>query len=358
MALRLASRLLRDDRSSEYIHTMSDGPLYEFHPDHSIGARIPEGMEMSSYANSRLTRHKPNSTAPNAPGSRISYAVRHRSRQILHSLTDVLDAVEIAQDPDATDCTGLSHQLASSNVLGVFPNIPKGRKIRIVLSQHTAFTPVIWQKDSALSLTRQVGLAVCLVHEVAHVLNMAIQGERALFGRDYFYQDACCNEAGFNLENILFGGILTFRRLQRIVGHPIFVHADTADEDPLLESYPSAHVYDEYVTPTHTMMHCNSPPSDCRLIARFPRQFASSLFTENFWTRHHAARRNGQIQPSALDCWVFKDVKAGESYIDQSGLTIQVAIRTTVPCSLLDPNLPTKERRLLEHVRDHGHLRT
>lgn len=62
------------------------------------------------------------------------------------------------------------------------------------------------KQDDLMSLAEQYILARNFVHKLGHVLSQAVNGERR---EEVFCKNCVLSEAGFDLENAIFGGIVT-----------------------------------------------------------------------------------------------------------------------------------------------------
>lgn len=334
LPLRLATKMLYDFRAAFWIVTMMDGSLHEIDPWDNISNEIPARLLSTNLLDGKrlMRRTRP---APGTPaGDAAFYAnMRRRSREILDNLTETLSEIKVASPGADGNFTRDSLYGLGSNASRNFPAAPS-YQVDITLKEKTAFDFQHYPNDPFGTLSYHSRLARTLVHEIGHVVSTAAHGDRAMRNGDVFYNNYLCNEAGYNLEMILFGG------LNHLAEMPRYYSNSPEQFTTLALEYPSKRFLNLYASA--------GDPIDQRLTmdryfaaSRFPMRFLVAMFTERFW-RVDVPRMAGAIRPTPAATWIFATMEAGESFISESGYQIVVNATKTVPCSIADPTLSVR----------------
>lgn len=343
-ALRLASRLLLDDRAAQYITTIMDGSLHSIDENDRLSPEIDVFLLCSiTLENVRLVRcPRPVS---GGTGFWVDDTMRVRSREILQNLAGYLEEFVCSEEGTESSWTTLSGAVASAETLATFPYGPD-RQFEIHLGHTTTWTSLRYPKNSKLALGFHFGLASSLVHEVAHVLSRATHDWRP---EDVFFYNSSCNEAGYNLETVLFGGVTSIDNLIAYLTPDLVVDPPSGPAVPLRIEYPSRKFVTLYAG-VQRPVGLRQIPDRFRVVTRIPWAFLASMFTEAFWPMSYGPFDPGPIQPENLCKWVFYDVKVGDRYVSEAGRTMIAENARTVPCSLLDISLPLRVQRELRRI--------
>lgn len=339
VSLKLASRLLLDDRATRYITTMVDGGLYPTGAGNQTFAGYdlaPLLLQGGPLGNQRLVRCS--RQGPNAP---VTDAMRRRSREILRDLAEVIHGIEIVAPNMNGDFTGLTQRPMTARGRQIFPAAPS-REIGIWLKHNTAWNIERYPPFSDITRVHQFVLARTLVHEVAHVLSNAVHGHRI---EDVFYEDEPCNEAGFNLDNALFGGNLQFDDLV-----PSLVNIPTTGMCPYRLQYPDRNLIARYKAILNNPDIAERQTTDkYTIITRIPCVFLASMFTESFWRDQVPGMAAGPIEPTPSHRWIVHFVLAGEWMMTEQGL-VQAISGGFCTCVWDDGSLPPRVKNQLRSI--------
>lgn len=171
-------------------------------------------------------------------------------------------------------------------------------------------TKMLNKNDWALLRTLQLEFAITMVHEVAHALFYALQGDQAY---EPFFGDAAVSEVGFELEWRLFGGRITrlFHQDQtirlyqkktrtRVVGRSRLTGLVVMFEWPeqgMVEDYRGTNLRFDYKEE-------QIPKKD--FVWRLPLDWFGSLFTKAFWAS--AEHDLTMLDPPREMAYTFKQV--------------------------------------------------
>lgn len=338
LPLRLASRMLLDQRYTEYVETVTNGSLHCFGEDGQLSPEIPIA-HLAEFGEYRLVRR--GRTPPGLPMPTARY---QKCQELLRDLVGTLDGIVLADANMSTGAMTTPTDIApSTSTLSKFPDSPY--KTQINLSEDLALSFMDHLENSARALGCHYLLARSLVHEIAHVLNVAIHGDREAV----FYNDSGCNESGFDMDMVVFGGIAGIEDLGIWMGHPKFGQQTWA---MVSDEYPRKELVDLYIKAGQPMgIRCEL--DDYYMTSRIPWRFVASMFTTNFWDNVVPTMTGRPIQPDLVLTWAVRQVEPGEKYINAEGIVVDPATRRTAPCSLLDPSLPARVRGVLDAaVRD------
>lgn len=340
MPLRLASKLLEDDRAAEYIVTLVDGPLhYLSEYTGKIEAQVPDGLDLRVISDLPLIRLQPAIVVAHS-----SDAIRQRSREILLHLVKALDSIQLANS-DAGDLTQLSPYPMPNDLDSIFHRSANGNTLWIHLSNQSARSHRSHPANSVLAMVQHAHLAFVLVHEVMHVLSAATHGDRGTGGCDMWCEPHICNEVGFNLELALFGGINNFEPLSEIPGHPIRISKADTDSAPIMIQYPAQRWIDSYAAlPNAPRIYTRVNFDGYHRFTRVPRLFLANMFTEDFWNTYVPTLGLAPIRPDQSAApparWIFKDVKQNEVYKSATNIDMRARVGKTVACTRYDKTLP------------------
>lgn len=333
--LKLASRILRDQRAMEFIVTTMDGSLHNDHPREE-----DPGPERSW---EELDACEPNSEKPTTrllryprPADLVKRAdpvahIRYRATAILQHLANVLESIEIGK----IDSAGTTMIYPTEEIPLVSRwMFPRAGKADMVLSSDK----VCWEFDPAeeplANLMNSYQTARVIVHEIAHVLNKSVNGDRK---EEVFHGNSCCDEAGYAFEKVVFGGIAGIHDLNLS-----YTEHEIPGEALISVSYPNQH---------HIKLHGTDSPIAQRWYldewitsTRIPWHFIARMFTDKFWAEE-VPLMVGPIQPQPDDRfrWLTKFVQRGETFVTSDGSTATATkSNTVVTCSTYDPDLPTR----------------
>lgn len=352
LPLRLASRMLNDRRVVEYIVTCTDGSLHDDHPRESAPgpelniAEVMAAEKSSAGPNPPLLRYP--RTSPNAtdPAPLVSNTTHLRSQEILTSLKLTLKQISIREISDAGTTRTLTKQPLPPQTLKLFPN-SCGSKILLTLSYDKTFGFLECPPNSAACLASHYILARILVHEIAHVLNRAVNGWRA---EEVFYKNECCNESGSALEQALFGGFVQFRDLGMFSEHG---RSEAEQEVVISEGWPTRRMVENYNASGANVQSLGQrwEVEEWVTATRIPWSFIQGMFTDRFWEQVVPTLGEGPIEPSPKVSWLTKVVMAGERYVNSLGESVTATEVTVVTCSPLE-ELSEQTRLALDAIVD------
>uniref|UniRef100_A0A2D3V599 Uncharacterized protein n=1 Tax=Ramularia collo-cygni TaxID=112498 RepID=A0A2D3V599_9PEZI len=296
-ALRLASRMLSDDRATHYIYTMHDGILHDGSEElewPEIDAAEPafDEADILRLPQRHLTR-LPQRVLPPAED------MRKRSAEILENIARVLACIVFVEN----DLPGKSTSLTSKHQFGQLDEtarqiFPRAMAAKIELSaRHTQINV------DEPSSTSQYILARYLVHEMGHVINKVGNGHRQY---EVFYQDSCTSEGGFELEVALFSGVCEQWDLEictSLIGKPTPVM--------LTEHWPSPRTYNQYAGKPYDFLRREETP-EYLLISRLPPSFLKELCDDAFWDERQqramaaSVLTTKSIVPNDLSMWTVR----------------------------------------------------
>lgn len=321
-ALKLASRVLEDQRAVEYVVTCTDGSLHADHPRGSEPgpeldiAAVKAAEKISTGTNPNLLRYPRAPFVQTGPKPYVTDAIRNRARDILKNLAKTVRRIPVRTDLDGAGHTLPTRDPLSPNLLAYFPN-SCGRKVMVKLNWDKVFAFQRHPEQSAKALACHYLLARILVHEVAHVLNKAVNGWRT---DEIFYQDECCNEAGFAFEQAVFGGCAQFRWTGDFTEHELL------EQVVISESWPTKYLIEDYNTPDPALnirqIQQRWPLHEWSIATRIPWSFITRIFTESFWVHDVPLMGDGPIEPRPKLSWLTKFVELGDVYIDSVGSTV------------------------------------
>lgn len=324
--LKLASRMLMDDRAVHYIVTLTDGRLHSIDSNNNIRPEIsPDFLLDDSIDEVRLIR------CPRS--SRVTASMRERSKAILMNLVPALDDIYISAQISDDDRTFYTNTEMPEDVLRSFPAATT-RKLEITLSDSTIWGFLSHEEHSFARLAFHHGMARTLVHEIIHVLSCAVHGFRSLSRNDVFVEGYNLNEVGLNIETALFGGFIGFDSLRLYCPQ-----LSEVGEVPLLTRYPCQkflNLYEEDGLPIRQRW----PLNRYHMVSRIPWSFLASMFTEHFWTKDITAMRDGPIQPPRLCSWIYAAKRTGETWRTHTGYSAINGTGGSMPCRADDMSLP------------------
>lgn len=332
--LRLTSRMLLSLHATGFITTMTDGALHIIDGDGHLGAEIdPSELIGTGLEDVHLVRRRKS----REPGVLLEFEAaakrQLRSREILDNLVDAIDQIEIFDPYTNLNRVAVSTVAAPSQLLSNFPAAPK-YMLKIELSYDESGNYQHEPDQPWVELNYFFVFARNLLHELGHVMDIVSNGGR---GEAVFLHDECTNEAGFNLEKALFGGVYSVVNLGEYVQQPSPSNTTVAT---LRTSYPTREFIRTYEKPGESPILSRWPVERYYTVTRIPRSIICSMFTEHFWINEVPQMRSCSIRPSQLSRWIFIDVKAGETYVDDRGFEVIAKSDGGRLCSLRDPTLP------------------
>lgn len=272
--LRLASRLLKDDRAVDWVCTIHDGTLHSGLDGNSSPLSWAEVDADELPFNESKHPHPPQEhLTRSAPRVLDAEKSRERSAVILDNLAGVLKCIVFDEDQKTPGLATLIPSLSQDPFRHLDQtaqhNFPRAMAARIRLSASKA---QIYEDEP--SLQSQYFLARIIVHELAHVLNKAIHGYRQ---HEVFCGDSVTNESGFELENALFGGThetWDLRCFTDRISEPTPV--------VILEHWPSPTVFYHYRRKSFDFTRRREPENYLG-VSRVPFDFLASMFDDAFW---------------------------------------------------------------------------
>ena len=347
LTLRLASRMLEDDRTVEYVVVTTDGTI---HRDHSVDcapgpectwAEIDES-DLADLAYARLLRY-PRASSDTSTTARawVTDSMRQRSKEILLNLTEILAGYDWAEQR----CEGKTETNPDDPVSpAALLNFPRaGGKAVITFSTLSTLDFMKYEKQDNLTwLAEQYILARNFVHEIAHLLSQAVNGQRR---EEVFYKNSVLSEAGFDLENAIFGGIDTWLDLGQFTGHP----TKLASRAIIQEAYPGGRFGRKYSAEGGNTDQ-RAPLDEYSVVRRIPWRFITAMFTNSFWEVDVPRMGSGPIQPGKKHSWVVKQVMTGESYVNTEGKRVIAERDVIATCSPSDDSLPARVQDVLRSI--------
>lgn len=338
--LKLATRMLYDDRATKFILGMAEGSLHYLFPNGVIGPAI---SPLPPLQNFRLLRRSRPPIGPLIPGSQVTLLMKLQAQIILQNLVSTLDRIEVVGigangnktsfSTTPTDASGRAFFLATASY-----------KSMIKLEYYRVWDFSFEQNNSVAQLACHHHLARTLVHEISHVLSVAAHGARGMSSSDVFLDGDLLNEAGFNLERALFGGIISEYDLADYLPN----QSATA-WGPFLNEYPTQRYIDLYKAANLTIDQLR-PFDKFFTMSRISWAFLASMFTEEFWIRDAPVMDFGPIQPSTMRSWVWQVAKQGEVVMDPSGSNVLVFANGRKPCHMNDPRISTSVKEKLNAI--------
>lgn len=354
LTLRLASRLLEDDRTVHYVVTMTDGSIHIDHgldsepgPERTFAEIDASEQYITGHPTTRLLRYPRKNAMPSNIHSGASVwvtdSMRQRSKEILRSLTGIFDRFEIVEKMYGEGRTDTIDDPVPATASSHFP---RARKAMITFpdTMVSAFLRYPNPHDPR-RLAEQYILARSFVHELTHVLNQAANGERL---EEVYYKNSIYVEAGYDLENALFGGIACMHDLGMFVGHPKEMTGPTV----LQELYPSGRLGKQYGD-NGAPVGQRAPLDDFSVMQRVPWNFITSMFTDRFWDEDVPRMGSGPIQPSKRSnrpSWVVKLLSPGDSYVNMDGENVVAENPVVWTCNPLDQSLPERVQRVFQDI--------
>lgn len=340
-ALRLASRMFLNDRMAYFIDTLSAGTL---HALNDRGEEVYEELDTSSLSDDNVLLNRRSTLPPPPLDGKITAALRRRASEVPKALTGTLDGIYISAPGVQGSATSMTDIATTQENLLAFPHAPK-QACKITLSFETTWGLIKIPRSTAADLVNHFLLACTLAHEVGHLLSAACNGWRHA---EVFYNNDCCNESGFSLDMALFGGSYYAVSLDDYLGDPTF-----GSETAIIrvESPTQCMVDDSNSVPGVQNISQRWALGKHEYITCIPFQFVCSMFTEDFWTHDVPKMESTPIQPFQMCRWIFQHVEPGESYMDDSRITVVSALDASVPCTLRDIELPLKVHDQLRRIR-------
>lgn len=354
LPLRLASRMLTDQRVVEYIVTCTDGSLHDDHPrgfapepERSL-TDVVAVEKNNAGSNPPLLRYPRTLATQSSSTPRVSDDMRARSAEILANLKRTLRQISV-RDIDDAGFTKAARNHLSDRSKTDFPNSCL-RQIIVTLSYRRVFRFQEYEEGSAQFLACHYITARILVHEIAHVLNRAANGWRK---EEVFYKDECCNESGLALEQALFGGIAQFRSME------LFTEHDREEEAVVSEQWPGRQMFDTYNSPGTNILPLQQrwPLEEWSIMTRIPLLFITSMFTDLFWDRDVPLRGDGPIEPSPKLQWLTKLAQPGDEYVDSVGNTVTAVDEDTVVTCSIKEYLPEPALNAYNAILDEQNAR-
>lgn len=347
LPLKLASRMLTDQRVVEYIVTCTDGSLHNDHPRDAVPGpklNIAETMaaeKSSSGVNPPLLRYPRTLPDQTYTTPRVTDTMRVRSQEILKSLKRTLRQISVRDVDEAGSTRMLRSQPLSPRTLAKFPN-SGGCKLIVTLSREKVFEFSDHDENSAKYLASHYLMARILVHEISHVLNRAVSGWRP---EEVFYQNECCNESGFALEQALFGGFAQFRDMEMFTEH------GRKEEAVISEAWPTKGMVEHYNAPgsINQSFQRRWGVDEWSTATRIPWSFIADMFTDIFWEQTVLLMGDGPIEPCPKLSWLTKVVQPGDIFVNSVGNYVMAGDIAVVTCS---PNdiLPEHVRHALDAI--------
>lgn len=351
LTLRLASKMLEDDRAVEYVIVNTDGSI---HMDHDVGAKqgreytfaevdAQETNSENRLPTTRLLRYSRGSFGwtSNQPTAHVwvTDSMRQRSKEILLNLVEILerfDFIEMIGD-GRTDTTDEALSAEAKQ------NFPRARSAKITFALSTVGAFIHYEDPhDPIALAEQYILARSFIHELAHVLTQAVNGERQ---EEVYYKDSVVAEAGFDLENALFGGVAAMHQLWEYTEHP----KNLTGLAVVQELYPSGRLSNMY-TEKGVDVGSRAPLDDYCVVQRIPWFFMTSTFTEKFWKEDVPRMGSGPIQPDKKHEWAVKLVLPGCLYVLEDGSHATAEAPMILTCSPLDQSLPDRVQKVLHSI--------
>lgn len=351
LTLRLASKILEDDRMVEYVVTNTDGSL---HLDHDVGSKPGkeynfaeiDAQEIKSEGGlptTRLLRY-PRTATKTVTGVSTAQVwvtdnMRQRSKETLLHLTEILERIDVVEmfGEGRTDSTDT---VLSDSAKRYFP---RALSAKITFAQSTVGAFMQYENPhDPLALAEQYILARSFVHELAHVLLKAVNGERL---EEVYYKDSVIAEAGFDLENALFGGVAAMHQMGEYTEHP----KDLTGQAVVQELYPSGRLTKQYAG-NDASVGQRAQLDDFCVMQRIPWSFMANMFTERFWKEDVPRMGSAPIQPSKKYRWVVKLVMPGEDYVLKDGQTSTAEAPMILTCDPSDQSLPVRVQDVLKKI--------
>ncbi|KAM3415167.1 hypothetical protein BST61_g10289 [Cercospora zeina] len=304
-SLRLASKLMTTDAFMKHIVTMVDGDVF-FDATNSQFFRRGRKVEKLSET------FTPDACDKNIliyPRQRqVNDAMRIRARIIAHQLTHLV-SMSVGDAEDSPCCAATMDPLPG--------NIPiyfsYGHRSLVHLKSwatHLAnFTWPLHRPEREL-LMAQFTYATVILHETfGHALVKARFGSRV---QEPFFQNCTTSEAGYELQNALFGGIVYDWYVQ--------LHPDDqrrippcrkVDEQYILAmaAWPNNYLAHHYLW-HHMPMGFRRQVGHFDSIVRVPEAFLSNIQSERFWTKRQlfSSRKDleGPVVPLNGPRWIIK----------------------------------------------------
>ncbi|CZT16702.1 uncharacterized protein RCC_02537 [Ramularia collo-cygni] len=352
LTLRLATKMLEDDRTVEYVVTTVDGSL---HLDHDVASKPgrevtyaeidaqPNAKDAAGISTTRLLRYPRARLVANdqltAPVW-VTDDMRQRARDILRTLAEVLERIDVV-DMFGEGRTNTTNGILSPAAQKMFP---RGQMAKITFSQ-TTIGAFLQYKDPHCpqALAEQYILARSFVHELAHVLSQAVNGARQ---EEVYYKDCVLAEAGFDLENALFGGIASMHQMGEYTEHP----KDLTGQAVIQELYPTGRLSKQYAGNGASVGQRAELDEFCT-VQRIPWLFMTTMFTEKFWREDVPNMGSGPIQPKKKVRWVIKLVLPGEEVLLQDGNQMMADAPMIITCSPTDRSLPIRVQEVLKGIK-------
>lgn len=340
LPLKLASRMLDDDRAVKYVLTMEDGYLHLIQNNLKSTRLTSERLQKNSIrSNARLMR-----CSRLAPGASLTPTDRIQARTVLEQLANTLEGYR-THDPVATGqpyeftkfCDTIKMDPTTRDF---FPLGEQGLKSYISI-QHDTMFGFLDYPVGCFSLVKCYLLARVLVHELAHVLHQSCFGIRE---EAVFYEESIHNEAGFELEVALFGSIT-----QLDSAKPWVVGSRPDDVILTMWEYPSTIYVQVYDKPETTRIVMRQNMDDYATIQRMPSTFAANMFNDKFWN-DEVPSMVGPICPTDPYSWLIKLIRSGQSYTDRSGGVVVADSDCLEPCSFSDTEMPPSRKLWLGQI--------
>ncbi|KAF2769676.1 hypothetical protein EJ03DRAFT_91798 [Teratosphaeria nubilosa] len=355
MSARLASNLLLTDNAVPYINTTVCGELRldsRGAPGKVVQPRelVPTGVNDDG---SEQQLYRPAARYPKKGLEGVNNVTRQHARGILEQLHHVVEVqvlgpadessvdwdedpipasgfVERVQGPLTEKCANMFPRGCLSRTTIVFPLfvVPELQANVQEYQWAKRCKPDDWlqsiERSAERLLHEYVRVAQTMVHEAGHVLHNAGIGNVL---QETFYEHSPLNEAGFEMENAIFGGVLVTPEPAAELeprGCDYVTSANPASqkrtrataEGPMcfhLKEWPSTSIWKSYKHDRHSISlreGVKPPPFD--RIYRIPNGFVGLLVSQWFWEEVVPRFGLRVLQPAKTTGWLFQSDENGD----------------------------------------------
>ncbi|KAF2206481.1 hypothetical protein CERZMDRAFT_103383 [Cercospora zeae-maydis SCOH1-5] len=305
-SLRLASRLMTTDAFMKHVVTVADGDIYL---DATNSKSVRRGRKVETLSETFTPDGRCRNILIYPRQRRVNDAMRLRARRIMNQLVDFV-TFSVGTVEDGACCAA---------AMGPLPrNVPScffaGRLSVIELQS--------WARHQFREARRNPHLperavlmahfmyATFILHETfGHALMNARFNSRA---HEPWFQNRTASEAGYELQNALFGGIVYDQYVQ--------LHHDDQRQIPpcrdihgrfvlTMSAWPSSFLSHHYLSRGLPMGH-RVPVGHFDSIVRVPDTFLSDIQSERFWTWRRLFSSSKELEeplvPRNGPRWIFK----------------------------------------------------
>ncbi|KAK5111952.1 hypothetical protein LTR85_011699 [Meristemomyces frigidus] len=333
MALCLASLLLESDVLVPSINIMAQGDLrFANGPKKGQLIATPAELWKPKDAPGEYWAGRESARYPKPGQEEVNDSTRLNAKLILAHLTDMVDFAIL--DGEHVGEEGARCQIIEGPLDAKSAKVfPWGCRTRIQIMRQT-YTNLgsyaiysgfhgkwhesdDWDTDHILEnlLARRFKFAVTVVHELAHALGHAAIGS---ISAEPYYQDSILSEAGYDVENILFGGTINSDHgvapshrgttAKFVVKDLPFYVVGRQKTFLTIEEYPSPGLLLQYWHDGMPFVKREGAVLPAFDVAwRIPRASIEELFTSNYWAsedlRHHGLC--GPLKLPRTIGWIF-----------------------------------------------------